>query len=125
MHNGPRIVLAAVQLPVITITSRKTAPAKRRPRHVLLIPLSGSRQLARSDRFREESTGWHLGSASLGHDLSHIFQQHQQMERIAGGREEVKVLIKPFGLLIFGMDQEGANANNVCRLKRPQHGVLE
>jgi len=28
-------------------------------------------------------------------------------------------------MMIFGMDQQGANSHNVCGLKCPQHGIFE
>lgn len=35
------------------------------------------------------------------------------------------MLVEQCGLMILGMDQQGANSHNICSLKRPQHGIFE
>lgn len=61
----------------------------------------------------------------LGEDLSNIFEEHEEMQRISRRRKEIEAPVKLSGRLIFGMNHQGTNPCNVGGLESPKHGVLQ
>jgi hypothetical protein len=57
--------------------------------------------------------------------LAYVLEQHEQMERIGRGWQEVELPVVAPGGIVLGMDCECADAGKIGCLHGPQHGILE
>lgn len=58
-------------------------------------------------------------------DPSKVLKEHEEMQGISWGWEEIKSLVEGSGGLILGVDNQGADAGNVGSLQCPEHRVFE
>jgi hypothetical protein len=64
-------------------------------------------------------------SSLFGEDSSHVFEQNEEMHGIYRGGDEIEVLIKVLGFLVFGVDREGTDAGDVGRLQGALHRISQ
>ncbi len=54
-----------------------------------------------------------------------VFDQQVKVESVRRRRNESEMLIEPAGVLVLGVDRQGADAGDVGGLECPQHRILE